>query len=133
MRFSTDSWGLKAVTSKVSYNLDINDRFRIWPEAHFHYQTGVSFWQRTYVASSVVNEATGQRTISIPKDRTSDPNLGPLLGASFGGGARFAFGEERNWAFSVKGGAAYTRYFEDLYLQDRLALVASTALEADFE
>lgn len=132
VRGYTDSWGLKAVTGTLAYYIDLNERLRISPAFHGHYQTGTAFWQRLYTADSKTS-AAGVKTTTLPKYRTGDRELGPLYGLTGGITGRFAFGEERNWSITLQGNAVYNYYFDTLYLKERLGFLGVTTLEVDFE
>jgi hypothetical protein len=128
-RLYVDSWGLKASTTEAQFLVDLNERLRVWPALRFHVQSGASFWQHAYSATSSPKDGT----FTLPALRTGDRELGPLSGLTVGGGARYAFGEKKSWAISVNADLVYTRFFNSLFLLDRLGLFGATTLEVDLE
>jgi len=128
-RLYVDSWGLKASTTESQFLVDMNERVRVWPSLRFHVQSGASFWQHAYAATS----STKDGTFTLPALRTGDRELGPLYGLTIGGGARYAFGEKKSWAISVNADIVYTRFLDHLFLLDRLGLFGATTLEVDLE
>jgi hypothetical protein len=128
-RLYIDNWGLKASTTALQYLIDVHERVRLWPQLRANFQAPVSFWQLAYVAKP---DKAGAG-FSVPALRTGDRELGPLLGLTFGAGARFALGEKKNWALGFSGNVNYTRFLDDLYLIDRIAYFGATTLEVDFE
>jgi hypothetical protein len=121
-RLYIDNWGLKASTTDAQYLFDVTDRVRLWPQVRANVQSAVSFWQLAY------SDKNG-----IPALRTGDRELGPLVGLTFGAGARFALGEKKNWALGFTANVNYTRFLDHLYLLDRLAYFGATTLEVGFE
>jgi hypothetical protein len=132
VRGYTDSWGLKAVTGTLAYFIDLNERLRISPAVHGHYQTQVAFWQRLYSADSTLDMA-GKKAVKAPQYRTGDRELGPLYGITGGITGRFAFGEARNWSVTLQGNTVYNYYFDTLYLKERIGFLGVSSLEVDFE
>src|SRR5262249_30882335 len=98
-RLYIDNWGLKASTTDAKYLIDLGERVRIWPQVRVNAQTGVSFWQLTYVAKL---DKSGPGFL-VPALRTGDKELGPLVGITGGGGVRVALGEKKNWAITLGG------------------------------
>ena len=128
-RLYIDSWGLKASTTVAQYLVDVTERIRVWPQIRANIQSAVSFWRLAYVAK----EDEGGPGFTYPALRTGDRELGPLLGLTFGLGGRFALGAKKNWALGISGNVNYTRFFDHLYLIDRLAYFGATTVEVDFE
>jgi Protein of unknown function (DUF3570) len=126
-RLYTDSWGLKATTTDVRLLFDVGQRLRLWPHARFHAQTGTDFWQLAYVAERT---ATG---LQVPTYRTGDRELGPLFAVTGGAGARFSFGENKNWGVAVNGDIIYTQFTNTLYILERIGYFGSLLLEVDVE
>jgi hypothetical protein len=128
-RLYIDNWGLKASTTDAQYLVDLGERVRIWPAIRANFQSAVSFWQLAYTA----RPAKSGPGFEVPALRTGDKELGPLVGITGGGGARFALGEKKLWAISVAGNVHYTHFLDHLYIIDRLGFFGATTLEADFE
>lgn len=128
-RLYIDNWGLKASTTALQYLIDVHERVRIWPAVRANFQTAASFWQLAY---QMKYDKTGAG-FTVPAIRTGDRELGPLLGLTFGAGARFALGEKKNWALGITGNVNYTRFLDHLFLIDRLAYFGATTVEVDFE
>ncbi|MFT3768750.1 MAG: DUF3570 domain-containing protein [Minicystis sp.] len=128
-RLYVDNWGLKASTTEAQYLVDVHERVRIWPQLRANLQTAVSFWQLAYPTKP---DKTGAG-FTWPSLRTGDRELGPLVGLTFGAGARFALGEKKNWALGIAGNVNYTRFLDHLFLIDRIAYFGATTLEVDFE
>jgi hypothetical protein len=126
-RLYIDSWGLKASTTDAMWLFDV-DQFRFWPHLRFHAQTAVDFWQLAY---PVIEEPTGQ--IVLANFRTGDRELGPMLGASLGGGARVALGEAKNWGLTLSADAVYNRYLNHLFILERWGGFGALGVEVDIE
>jgi hypothetical protein len=118
-----------ASTTESQFLIDATERLRIWPAARFHIQGGASFWKLAYAAVPSKKD----ESFSVPAVRTGDRELGPLYGLTLGGGARYAFGEKKNWAVSLNADVVYTRFLDHLFLLDRLGLFGATTLEVDLE
>jgi Protein of unknown function (DUF3570) len=126
-RIYVDSWGQIGSTTDARYLMDVGSRFRVWPHVRLHYQSPVTFWQRAYVSSGPAD---------IPAIRTGDRELGQLLNAGFGAGARMALGPSENkesWGLLLTADASWTRFFDALYITQRLSVISVLNLEAVFE
>jgi hypothetical protein len=122
-RLFADSWRLLASTTDLRLPWDVHDRVRIWPHLRLHAQTGVSFWERAYVAETVED---------IPALRTGDRELGPLVNGGLGGGVRFALTSDASStdvALQLSGLATVTSFLDALYIRER----ASGLLALGFE
>ncbi|MSP25190.1 MAG: DUF3570 domain-containing protein [Myxococcales bacterium] len=126
-RLYLDTWGVKASTTDGRYIVDVVKGLRLWPHARFHVQTGASFWERAYVAPA---SAEG---IAIPAVRTGDRELGPMLAATVGGGARYDFGAHSQYGASFTGDFVYSRFLDHLYVKSRLGYFGALTFEAEFE
>ena len=122
-RLYIDSWGLKASTTDFMLPIDAGKVFRFWPHLRFHAQTGVDFWQLAYT----VKEVPGG--IVATSLRTADRELGPLLGATFGGG--FSIGSD-TVQVGLSADAIYSVFLDHLYLSDRIAGLGTTTFGAKF-
>lgn len=111
-RLYIDSWGVMATTTDSTLPIDLGDYVRIWPHVRFHAQKGADFWERAYV---VTPTAAG---IEAPTLRAGDRELGPMLGMTGGGGARFG---DDTMGLTVQVDAFYTMFLDHLYASDRLA------------
>jgi len=126
-RLYADSWGLKATTTDLRYYLDFGERFRLWPHLRFHAQTGASFWKLAYVASRTPSG------LQVPALRTGDRELGPLVSATGGLGARLAFGETKNWGLQFTGDIVYTQFMDTLFILQRFGYFGALTVEVDIE
>jgi tetratricopeptide (TPR) repeat protein len=126
-RLYSDSWGLKATTTDMRFLVDVGKNVRVWPHVRFHAQTGADFWQLAYVA-----ERTGTG-LQVPALRSGDRELGPLFAVTGGAGARFAFGESKNWGFTLNGDVIYTQFLNTLYILQRFGYFGAIGLEVDVE
>jgi Flp pilus assembly protein TadD len=130
-RLYQDTWAIRATTTDVRYLVDLSPRFRVWPHGHVHAQTGASFYQRIYGAT-----LNSDGSATVPKYRTTDRELSPMLGFTAGGGARYALtapsGTFQLALFSTAD-ALYNYYINSLYIRSRLGVYGTIGLEADFE
>ena len=135
-RIYTDDWGQKASTTDVRFLWDFYEgkgaggtpgypQLRLSPHARFNYQGPVSFWQRAYVASQSVGG------YDVPRYRTGDRELGPLLAVTGGLGLRSAFSRVVSLSVQVEG--VYTQFLDDLYLFDRWGVFTASNLELEFD
>lgn len=130
-RIYTDTWGIKGTTTDARYLVDTSPRLRLWPHLHLHGQTGASFYSRIYGAT-----LNSDGSALVPKYRSSDRELSPMLGITLGGGARFALTDPQSkfqFAIFSTVDALYNRYINTLYITDRLAVYGTLGIEADFE
>lgn len=130
-RLYQDTWGIKGTTTDFRYMIDVSPRFRIWPHLHVHAQTGTSFYNRVYGAT-----LNSDGSATVPKYRTTDRELSPMLGFTGGGGARFALTEPKGsfqLALFSTADALYNQYINSLFIRNRLAVYGTLGLEADFE
>jgi hypothetical protein len=128
-RLYIDSWGIKASTTDAELLFDVTDTVRIWPHLRFHAQSGADFWKIAYAAQRDV----ASNTITIPALRAGDRELGPMLALTFGGGARFTFGEKKEYGLALKADVIYTRFLEHLYILQRFGYFGATSFEMEFE
>jgi hypothetical protein len=126
-RLYADTWGIKATTTDGRYVVDVDQSWRVWPHFRGHLQSAVNFWQLAYTSTRT------PQGLQVPELRTGDRELGPMLGLSAGGGIRYAFGEEKNWALTLSGDAVYTRFLDHLYILERLGVFGALAAEAEFD
>jgi Protein of unknown function (DUF3570) len=127
LRLYSDTWGQLAATTDARFLMDVAPRLRLWPHGRLHYQSPVSFWQRAYVV------APGG---TIPGLRTTDRELGQLLNFSAGGGIRWALGpaqDKDQWALSVSADVTWSRFFDALYIGQRMSGLAVVNVEGRFE
>jgi hypothetical protein len=123
-RLYADSWHLMASSTDVRYLIDLGRRWELGPHGRIHIQTPVNFWQRAYVL---------RPGFDYPALRTGDRELGPLLGLTLGWTTRWGIGpagEPDAWRLGLDVNATETRYFDDLYLSERLSVLAMLSLEA---
>lgn len=121
-RLYIDSWGQFGSTTDARYFLDLDEKLRVDGHLRFHVQGPVDFWQFAYV----VEEVPG-RGVVLPELRTGNRELGPLLTATLGGGARYQITEMFSLQLQLAG--IYTRFFDHLYIRDRIGVFTSTTAE----
>jgi hypothetical protein len=112
-RVYDDTWSLLAQTADVRWIIDAATRLEIGPHLRLHDQAAVSFWQRAYQLRA---------GLDFPAYRTGDRELGPLMTLGGGGSVVVGIGPTaapRRWTLGLELEAAYTRFFDDLYLTDR--------------
>ncbi|MEZ4313372.1 MAG: DUF3570 domain-containing protein [Polyangiaceae bacterium] len=122
-----DSWGLSASTTDARFIVDATKDLRAWPHLRVHAQDGADFWQIAYIAKQT---PTG---LVVPYYRTGDRELGPMLGLTLGGGARLAFGKEKNWGLTATFDFVYTRFLDHLYILQRFGYFGATTLEVELD
>ena len=130
-RVYDDTWGLKASSTDARYFVDVSPRLRVWPHLRAHVQSGTTFYRRVYGAT-----LNSDGSATVPEFRTSDRELSPMIGATLGGGVRFALtdaGSKFQLAVVSTADGLFNYYFNALYLRTRLAGYGTIGLEADFE
>lgn len=130
-RVYTDSWSVKASTTEARYFVDLSRRLRVWPRARVHAQTAAAFWQRAYTGT-----LAGDGLWVLPRLRTGDRELSPLITAGAGAGASFAFGPRTHPSLLTavtQIDVMHTEFLDTLYLTSRDALLATLGVEGDFE
>jgi hypothetical protein len=123
-RLYLDSWQLMAASTDARYLIDLGRRWELGPHGRIHIQSPVSFWQRAYLL---------RPGFDYPALRTGDRELGPLLGLTLGWTIRWGIGpvsEPNAWRLGFDVNATETRYFDALYLSERLSVLATLSLEA---
>jgi hypothetical protein len=121
-----DSWGLRASTTDLKWMFDAGERVIVWPHVRAHLQSGVSFWERAYIARDVHD---------LPALRTGDRELSPLASAGVGGGVRMALGRSghiEDWVLTGMLEGTYTSFFDAIYVLQRYSALASVGLEVGF-
>lgn len=124
-RIYIDSWGLKATTTNLRLSYDIGTRWRIAPELRFHGQLPVTFWHLAYVTERTADG------IKFPEYRTGDRELGPLGTGSLGLGLRRVM--SKTLALTLNGEVDYTRFLDDLYIKQRIAVFGALTAEVGSE
>lgn len=130
-RVYVDSWGIKASTTDARYLIDLNERFRVWPHVRFHAQSGTNFYQKAYVAGFDTQDAF----LIIPKYRTGDRELSPMMSLTLGAGARIGLNSERasiHYAAIISGEMMYSQYFDSLFIVSRTAWYGTIGLDVEF-
>jgi hypothetical protein len=125
-RLYIDSWGLKASTTDAKLLIDAGKRARFWPHMRFHIQDDVDFWRLAYPG---VGSGSNYQ---VPALRTGDRELGTLLGADLGLGARFELTEKPGVALVLTADGIYTRFFETLFLINKFGFLGAATVEATF-
>jgi hypothetical protein len=124
-RVYADTWGLVASTTDFRWYFDVSERVMLFPHLRAHVQNGVTFWERTYVASPS----------ALPAIRAGDRELSPLTNGTLGGGLRIGLGRSGHVDDFVLGGqfdATYTEFHDTLFVKNRLAGLLATTLEVAF-
>ncbi|HEY2408049.1 MAG TPA: DUF3570 domain-containing protein [Polyangiaceae bacterium] len=130
-RVYADSWRLFASTSDLRLYLDVSKRTTLGPHFRVHAQNSVYFWRRAYVSNFEANNAW-----QLPRYRTGDRELGPLVTVGTGFGARVGIGPEREpsaFTLVMQGDLAASDFLDDLYLTSRLAGFVTVGIEGAFE
>lgn len=78
-RLYADTWGLQATTTDARWSFEVTERVTLCPHVRAHFQNGVSFWARTYVAANAGD---------LPALRTGDRELSPLSSGGLGAAGR---------------------------------------------
>jgi len=124
-RLYADTWGLKASTTDARYFYDLTKTMRLGGHARLHLQNGVDFWQRAYVAKP------GADGWTLPRYRTLDRELSPMISATLGAGARWQAAEV--FAVNLLAEGMYTQFLDSMYVYDRWGFLSATTLELGFE
>jgi hypothetical protein len=138
-RLYNDSWQVRATTTDLRYMIDFSKKLTIWPHGHLHAQSAASFYQRIYnvICQGVcINGGNPDGSINLPADRSTDRELSPLLSVTGGGGFRYALTAPEakvQIGVSFVADAMYTRYFNALFIKQRLAEYGSVGLDGEFE
>ena len=130
-RIYTDSWSLKATTADGRYMMDVSRKLRLWPHVHAHAQTGAGFYQRVY---NIV--PTTDTSINLPAVRTDDRELTPLLTVGLGAGGHYYFsapGDKFQYGISLSADAMYTKFFDALFLKNRIAYYGTLGFDVEFQ
>ena len=125
-RVYLDDWGLKASTTDLRFVVDASRRVFLWTHLRGHFQSGVSFWKRAYVAD-LPN--------TLPKWRTGDREMSPLSAGTFGVGMRWNLGpptQMTKWSFVSQVDLLETVFNDALYIQNRQGYLGVLQLEAEF-
>ncbi len=125
-RLYVDTWGQMASTTDARFFYDPTETMRLGLHGRFHIQTPVDFWKRAYVAELL---PTGGW--SVPQFRTSDRELGPLLGVTFGGSVRYALASILSAQLNVEG--LYNQYLDHIYVTNRFGLFTAATLELEVD
>lgn len=127
-RLYADDWGLLASTTEARFVLDAGRRLLVWLYLRGHVQNGVSFWQRAYVGDVTSGNA------DVPKYRTGDRELSPLVAGTAGAGVRWNFGRRSNpssWGLVLQDDLVATHFENALYVTDRIGELAILQLEVE--
>ncbi len=129
-RVYTDTWGLHATTTEARYFVDLSNRFTLWPRLRANVQNGVYFRDRAYVSTY------GAGGWELPRYRTGDRELGPLVTIGGGVGASYGLGPEiapSDWSLQIQADVMNTQFEDDLYIKSRTAGTAVVGLDGVFE
>lgn len=125
-RLYGDTWGLGATTTDLRWYFDLSERVMVWPHVRAHVQNGVRFWERAYVGADATD---------LPALRTGDRELSPLASGGLGSGLRIALGKPGrvdDLVLQATLDGVYTRFFDALYVTERLAGLFATSMEVAF-
>ncbi len=128
-RVYRDSWAILGSTTDVRWIQDLSKKVTVWPHLHVHVQNGANFYQRVYHAELAPE-------VRLPIFRTTDRELSPLIGLTGGGGTRIELAPptaQIQYALVVQADVMYTRYFNAVYITNRLATYGTFGFEAVFE
>jgi hypothetical protein len=109
-RFYLDDWGIRSHTVELAVRAARGDRELDLTERLYE-QTAADFWRRTYVVLPG----------TIPQYRSVDKELSHYVSTTTTLDFRDRHG---TWSWYLTAGALYTRYFDFLFLDNRLALLA---------
>jgi Protein of unknown function (DUF3570) len=129
-RLYGDSWSQEASTTDARFLVDLGERLRVWPHLRLNAQNGTDFYRLAY---AVIPGADG---FQLPRYRTNDRELSPLVTVMGGGGLYLELGPpeaKTHYALTLQGDAMYTRFFESIFVLDRLAGFGSLGLDFTFE
>jgi hypothetical protein len=129
-RLYRDTWEITASSTDFRWLIDLQ-RFRVGPHVHVHAQSAAKFYRRIYGAVLVPDGLA-----TIPRFRTTDRELSPMLGITLGGTGRLGLtSPEAKLKLGVFASvdALYNHYLDSLYVTDRLAGYGTMGIEGDFE
>jgi hypothetical protein len=130
-RAYVDSWYLKATTTEARYFFDLSRRFMVWPRARFHAQTGAAFWERAYVGALAADGS-----LTLPRLRTGDRELGPLATVGIGVGGSCSLGRGAHpqlLRLVLQADVIHTEFFDTLYTTSRNAALVALGVESGFQ
>lgn len=130
-RIYRDTWAITSSSTDARYLMDLNNRLRVWPHLRVHAQSGTSFYNRIYGAT-----LNSDGSATIPRFRTTDRELSPMVGMTAGGGVRYALtdpGGKFQLAVFSSADVLFNYYINTLYIRTRFAGYGTIGLEADFE
>ncbi|MBX3222137.1 MAG: DUF3570 domain-containing protein [Labilithrix sp.] len=130
-RLYRDTWAITSSSTDARYMMDLNARLRVWPHLRVHAQNGTSFYNRVYGAT-----LNSDGSATIPRFRTNDRELSPMIGITGGGGVRYALtdpGGKFQLAVFSSADMLFNYYINTLFIRTRFAGYGTIGLEADFE
>ncbi len=130
-RIYYDSWGVKASTTDGRWMYDLSKSLVVWPHVHLNAQTGANFFQRAYNAT-----LNPDGSIGLPANRTTDRELSPLITIAGGPGTRLALTPPENKiqiGLSLQADVMYSRYFNALFIKQRMAYYGTLGFDGEFE
>jgi hypothetical protein len=116
-RLYLDDWGVRSHTGELGITFE-RDAHALTISNRLYEQTAADFWRRTYVVMPG----------TVPRYRTVDRDLSHFVGDT--AEAAFRSRYER-WSWYASAGAMYTRYFDYLFLQSRIALMMGGGVQVD--
>jgi hypothetical protein len=132
-RVYRDSWGQMATTTDLQYLLDVGTQVVLWPHLRFNAQNGAAFYRLAY--SAQIPTVVGSPVV-LPAFRTTDRELGPLLTGVVGLGLRVGLSPPKTatqYAFTLQADTMFTRYFDALFLTNRLAVYGTIGFDAELQ
>lgn len=130
LRLEADEWERVTSTAELRILAHPSRRLLVGPRLRGHAQTGVSFWRRAYVG-----EIDPGGTVTVPRYRTGDRELGPLTTGVVGAEAHLGLGPRRapqDLRVGLLGDLWVTRFVDALYLDGRRALLAAAQFSGVF-
>jgi hypothetical protein len=115
-RLYLDDWGVRSHTGELGLRAALGDRELALTERLYE-QTAADFWRRTYVVEAG----------TMPQYRSVDKELSHYLSSTTTLDFRDRHG---TWGWYLTAGAMYTRYFDFLFLNSRVALLAGGGIVA---
>lgn len=128
-RLYRDSWGLWASTTDVRAFFDLGTRWLLQPHLRLHAQSSASFWQRAYEA---IEPGDGSR--QPPRYRTGDRELSRLDTLTLGLAVKLRLTQspQSPWSLQAQLDAAYTHFWDALYVSERWSLFSLLGLSAEW-
>jgi Protein of unknown function (DUF3570) len=114
-RLYLDDWGVRSHTGELGVRFTFGDH-ELSLSNRIYEQTAADFWRRVYVVTPG----------TIPQYRSVDRDLSHFVGDT----TELGFdSRHETWSWYVHGGVMYTRYFDYLFLDSRVAVMLGGGLQ----